>query len=194
METRTTTFNGIDIVRLIETMDAVREKPSDAGFIFRIESEWISGGHYKSVVKSFYGAGRQDASREDAFEIHGDQPEVLLGEDRAPGPLEYILHGLAGCLGTTFIYFASMHGIRIEALQYSLEGRIDLRGLFGNPDVKPEYDTMSVNFRVTSDAPMTKLQDLFLMARKHSPVFNTITHPVHIQASLEKTNSEENWY
>lgn len=186
-------MNGVDVDRLIGTIEAVKADPSLARFQFRAQSEWISGGHYKSMIKGFYGAGREDMSRTEAFELHGDEPDVLLGDDNGPNPVEFILHGLAGCLSTTFIYYAAAHGIKIDAVNYTLMGELDLRGFLGiSEDVRPGYENIRVTFHVKSDAPMDKLHDLCMMAQKYSPVFNSITEPVPVQVSIEKINSDEN--
>jgi uncharacterized OsmC-like protein len=191
MDTTTTStiINGVNVDRLVATIEAVKADPSLARFHFRAKSEWINGGHYKSMIQGFYGAGQEDMSRTRPFELHGDEPDVLLGEDHGPNPVEFVLHGLAGCLSTTFVYYAAANGIKIDAVNYSLEGDLDLRGFLGiSKQVRPGYENIRVKFFVTSDAPMAKLEELCKLAQMRSPVFNTISEPVPVQVTIEKTN------
>jgi uncharacterized OsmC-like protein len=195
METTTSIINGVNTDRLIGTIEAVKEDPSLARFQFRAKSEWINGGHYKSTIQGFYGAGQEDMSRTEAFELHGDEPDVLLGEDHGPNPVEFVLHGLAGCLSTTFVYYAAANGVKIDAVNYTLEGELDLRGFLGiSKEVRPGYQNIRVTFHVTSDAPMKKLEELCKLAQMRSPVFNTISEPVPVQVNMEKMNAGMNGY
>lgn len=180
-------INGVDVQRLTETIEAVKAQPELGAFKFRAKSNWINGGHYQSSIQGFYGAGQEDTSREKPFILHGDEPDVLLGEDNGPNPVEFVLHGLAGCLSTTFVYYSAAQGIQIDAAEYTLEGDLDLRGFLGiSKKVRPGYQNIKVTFRVKSDAPMEKLEELIKLAQMRSPVFNTISEPVPVNVQLER--------
>lgn len=180
-------LNGVDVTRLVETMQQIEANPGLGKFQFRAKSEWINGGHYRSEIKDFYGAGREDTTRTKAFELHGDEPDVLLGENHGPNPVEFVLHGLVGCLSTTFIYYAAAQGVKIDAVEYTLEGDLDIQGMLGlSKDVRPGYQNIRVNFHVQSDAPKEKLDELCKLAQMRSPVFNTISEPVPIDVQLTK--------
>jgi uncharacterized OsmC-like protein len=181
-----TILNGVNVDRLVGTIDAITEQPELGKFQFRAKSKWINGGHYTSTIHDFYGAGKED-SHQDSFLLHGDEPDVLLGDDHGPNPVEFVLHGLAGCLSTTFVYYAAAQGISIDAIDYTLEGDLDVRGLLGiSKQVRPGFQNIRVTFHVQSDAPMEKLQELVKLAQMRSPVFNTISEPVPVNVNLEK--------
>ena len=91
-------INGVDTSRLFNTMEAIKAEPGLAKFNFRATNQWIKGGHNRSTIKDFYGAGEEDASRQQPFTLDADEPDVLLGEDKGANPVEYVLHALAGCL------------------------------------------------------------------------------------------------
>ncbi len=59
----TTTVNGVDIDRLSATIAAVTADPALARFQFRASNHWIDGGHNRTTIKGFYGAGQEDATR-----------------------------------------------------------------------------------------------------------------------------------
>lgn len=186
MKNQNNMINGVPVDRLMDTIEAVKENPSLGEFHFRAKSRWVRGGHYMSSIKDFYGAGQEDTSRHKPFILHGDEPDVLLGKDNGPNPVEFILHGLAGCLSTTFIYYAAAQGIKIDEVEYSLEGDLDIRGFLGlSKKIRPGYQNIRVTFHVKSDAPEVKLKELCKLAQLRSPVFNTISEPVSIDVELE---------
>lgn len=181
----TTILNGVNVDRLIETIETVSEQPELGKFEFRAKSKWVDGGHYMSKIDDFYGAGKEDA-HDKPYILYGDEPDILLGLDKGPNPVEFILHGLAGCLSTKFVYYAAAEGVKIDAIEYTLEGDIDIRGLLGiSKKVRPGYQNIRVTFHVKSDAPTEKLEELVKLAQMRSPVFNTVSEPVPVDVGLE---------
>jgi uncharacterized OsmC-like protein len=183
-----TIMNGVNVSRLMDTIEAVTAQPELGMFRFRAKSKWVSGGHYMSTISDFYGAGKEDAHKH-PFTLQGDEPDILLGDDHGPNPVEFILHGLAGCLSTTFVYYAAAQGVKVDSIDYTLEGDLDVQGLLGiSKKVRPGFQNIRVTFHIRSEAPMEKLQELVNLARMRSPVFNTISEPVPIHVNLERAN------
>lgn len=58
-----TQVNGVNVDQLVGTINAIKADPTLARFKFRAETEWIAGGHSRTAIQSFYGAGQEDASR-----------------------------------------------------------------------------------------------------------------------------------
>ena len=112
---------------------------------------------------------------------------MLLGEDKGPNPVEYLLTGLTGCLTSALIYHAAARGIKIKGIQSRVEGDLDLRGFLGlSPDVKVGYENIRVYFKIDADVSEEQKQELIEIAQKYSPVFNTVTNPTSVSVSLEK--------
>jgi uncharacterized OsmC-like protein len=173
--------NGVNIDQLFGTIAAIKEQPSLARFQFRARNTWINGGHNRSTIQGFYGAGQEDASRAAAFVMDNDEPAVLLGADNGANPVEYVLHALAGCLTTSLVYHAAAKGIRIEEVESWLEGDLDLHGFLGlSPEVRNGYEGIRVSFRVKADCPDEMLDDLVQMGATYSPVFDIVTNPVPV--------------
>jgi len=108
---------------------------------------------------------------------------VRLGKDHGPNPVEYVLHALAACLTTFMVYHAAARGIRIEALESTLEGDIDILGFLGlSHTVRKGYQAIRVTMRVKSDAPTEKLAAFC----RFSPVYDTISNPVPVTLNVEK--------
>ncbi|MDA8248574.1 MAG: OsmC family protein [Rhodospirillales bacterium] len=178
--------NGVDVGRLLATIDAIKANPDLANFQFRAETEWQRGGHSRTRIQSFHGAGAEDASRGKPFVLEADEPPVLLGGNAGPNAVEMVLAGLASCLAVGFAYNAAARGIRIDALTLGLAGNINLHGFLGLSDkVRPGYQDIQVTCRVRSDASREQLMELCEYVQRTSPVLDIIRNPVSVSVGLE---------
>lgn len=174
-------LNGVNVDRMGDTVQAVQRNPSLAAFQFRAANRWIAGGHNRSTIHSFYGAGQEDTLRTHPFVLDADEPPVLLGEDHGANPAEYVLHALAACLTTSLVYHAAARGIRIESVESHLEGDLDLRGFLGlSETVRRGYKHIRVRFTIKTDATAEQLQEL----TKFSPVHDIISNPVPVEIAI----------
>jgi uncharacterized OsmC-like protein len=177
--------NGVNVDQLIGTINAIKDNPDLALFHFRANNEWVSGGHSRTKIQSFYGAGAEDISRTQPFVLEGDEPPVLLGSNAGPNAVEAVLHALASCLAVGFVYNAAAQGIRVDSLEFDLEGDIDLHGFLGLSDqIRPGYQNIRLSYRVKSDAPREKLEELCEYVQKTSPVLDIIRNPVPVSITL----------
>ena len=178
--------NGVNVQQLVDTIHAIQATPDLARFKFRATNKWITGGHSRTTIQSFYGAGSEDSSRAEPFVLEGDEPPVLLGENAGPNAVEAVLHALASCLAVGFVYNAAAQGITVEGLEFDLEGDIDLHGFLGLSDtVRPGYENIRLTYRVQSDAPREKLEALCDYVQKTSPVLDIVRNPVPVSIVLE---------
>ena len=183
-------INGVDVDRLFATIDAVGKDTSLADFRFRAENSWMRGGHNRSTIQGFYGAGQEDPTRTKPFVLDNDEPAVLLGEDHGANPVEYVLHALAGCVTTSLVYHASARGIRIDEVSSTLEGQLDLRGFLGMDDsVRNGYEKIRVTLRVKGDATDEQLEELCRLAERRSPVLDIVSNPVPVEVKLERARA-----
>ena len=186
-QTSTTTLNGVNVDQLVETINIVKSQPGVAKFKFRAKNEWIKGAHSRTTIQSFYGAGQEDTSRNEAFVMEGDEPAVLLGENLAPNAVESVLHALASCISVGFIYNAAAQNIKVDDLRMDLEGDIDLHAFLGLSDTKrPGYENIRLTYKVKADAPEQQLKDLCDHVQKTSPVVDVIRNPVPVSVRMEK--------
>lgn len=175
--------NGIDVQRLGETIKQVSNEPELARFQFRVRNRWSGdGGYSKSTVEDMYGAGAERPHKR-RFEVEADEPEVLVGEDRAPNPVEHLLNALAGCLTGAMVYHAAARGIRLDEVESEIEGDLDVRGFTGTAkDVRKGYQRIRATFHVKSDAPAEVLRE----CASFSPVFDSLSNGVPIDLKIEK--------
>jgi uncharacterized OsmC-like protein len=178
--------NGVSVTKLFQTVGAIQSNPSIADFNFRAKGKWVNGGHNRTIINDFYGAC-QTHSRSQPFVYEKDEPPVLLGEDHGANPVEYALAALNGCLTSSLIYHAAAQGVKIEDVETTLSGDIDLHGFLGlDENVRNGYKKIQVNFSIKSDASEEKLRELVELAQKRSPVFDIISHPTPVEVSMER--------
>jgi uncharacterized OsmC-like protein len=179
------TINGVDVAKLVGTIEAIKANPALARFQFRAQNEWVRGGHSRTRIQGFSGAGAEDTSRLHPFIVEGDEPPVLLGGNAGPNAVEAVLHALAACLGVGFVYNAAAQGINVERLDFSLEGDLDLRAFLGLTDaVRPGYEAIRVTYRVQADAPRARLEELCDYVQRTSPVLDILRSPVPVTVAL----------
>jgi uncharacterized OsmC-like protein len=175
--------NGVSVDDLSSTMDTLKEKPELAKFQFRAKNKWINGGHNRTNIKGFYGAGKEDTTRTRPYVFDADEPSVLLGGDQGANPVEYVLTALSACLTTSLVYHAAERGIKIDEVESHLEGDLDIRGFLGLSDhVRKGYENIKVTFKVKANAPEEELEELC----KYSPVFDIVSNPVPVDIRVEK--------
>lgn len=181
-----TIINGVNVDNLFTTIDAVKATPSIAKFKFRVDNRWEGGSRNRSAVNEFHGVG-QEFTRQKSFVLSSDEPSVLLGEDTAANPVEYLLHSVAACITTSMVYHAAARGIHIQEVESSFEGDIDLHGFLGlDPKVRKGYQQIRVTFKLKADAPNEKLQEIVELGTGHSPVFDSLTKGVPVVVKAER--------
>lgn len=177
--------NGVDTATLFATLDAVKQAPEAARFQFRARNRWVSGTHSQSTIDDFFGVGEERAH--DAPTTHDiDHPKVLVGGDNGPTPVEYMLHGLAGCLTAGLANIAAARGVELTEVTSTVEGDIDLNGILGlDPSVRNGYQGITVRFTVAGDAPAEKLREIVEQSRARSAVYDVITNRVPVTIEVD---------
>lgn len=185
METKSFKVNGVNIEALNETIGALKSNPELAKFEFRATNQWITGGHNRSFIQGFYGAGQEDESREEPFIFDNGEPPVLLGSNEGANPVEYVLNALAGCMTTTIVLHCAARGIELESVSSSLEGDLDVQGFLGLDDsVRNGYQQIRVKFDIRGDLTEAQKQEVLSFAYQ-SPVFDIITNKVEVMIGME---------
>ena len=178
--------NGVDLDRLTATVGAITADRALARFEFRARNHWIEGAYSRTTIQDFYGAGQEDATRTEPFTVHTDEPPLLLGENRAPTTVEYVLHALAACLTGTIAYHAAARGIAIGAMETTIEGDVDLHGFLGlDSSVRPGYKQIRVTIRASGDFDDKQLAELASLT-DYSPVRDIVSNPVPVAIELAR--------
>jgi uncharacterized OsmC-like protein len=184
-------INGVNVTDLMQTMDAVKADPTLAKFRFRLSNEWMEGGHNRSTLNEFHGAGQQH-QRAKSFLIHADEPIVLLGRDQAPNPAEYLLTALAACVTSALVYHAAARGIEIEEIESQIEGDVDVRGFLGlDENVRKGFQNIRMTLAIHADVTDEQLEELASLGTGFSPVFDSVTNGVPVTVRAERMKTEQ---
>ncbi len=179
------TVNGVRVDDLFKVVDDVKATPGIASFRFRIRNRWIDCGHNRSTISDFFGA-QQDIPHKKTFVLDADEPELLLGKDEGANPVEYLLHALASCVTSSIVYHAAARGIRIEEIESSVEGKIDLRGFLGlDENIRNGFQNIDMKFRIKAEGSEEEVRDLCRLGPKFSPVFDSVTKGVPVAVACE---------
>jgi uncharacterized OsmC-like protein len=173
-------LNGVNTPALFATIDVVRDQPQLATFQFRAAGKWLGGTHVQTTMSEFAGAGGEH-SHQVAYTVSADHPAVLCGEDKAPTPVEHVLHALASCLTAGIANIAAARGVTLHSVTSSLQGDMDLRGILGlSNEVRNGFSAIRVGFTVAGDAPAEKLQDIVRQACARSAVLDIVSNSVPV--------------
>jgi uncharacterized OsmC-like protein len=180
------TINGVAVDELSATVDAIKQTPAIARFQFRIRNQWVDAAQNHSSMSTFHGAGCEQP-RTRPFVLEADEPPILLGKDLAANPAEYLLHALAACLTTSMVYHAAARGIRIQEVESTLEGDLDLQGFLKlDQNVRTGLQGIRVNFKIKADVPDEELEEICKLGTDHSPVFDSLTQGVPVSVSVDR--------
>jgi len=168
---------------LFATLDAVKAQPEIAKFQFRASNTWVNGTHNRSTLSGFYGA-LQEMEHKHVTTVDADHPAVLVGDDNAPSPVEYLLHAIAACLTAGVANVAAVRGVELTKVTSTVQGDIDLLGILGLSDgsVRNGYEQIKVSFHIDGDADDETLRRIVEQSRKRSAVYDVLTNgtPVHV--------------
>ena len=169
--------NGVDTSTLFATLDAVKTQPQIAKFQFRATNTWLNGTHSRSKISGFYGA-MQEMEHKHVTTLEADHPAVLVGQDNAPTPVEFLLHAIAACLTAGVANIAAARGVQLSHVTSTVEGDIDLLGILGLSDgsVRNGYRQIKVTFRIEGDADANTLRRIVEQSRNRSAVYDVLTH------------------
>jgi uncharacterized OsmC-like protein len=177
-------LNGVDTPTLFSTLDVVKSQPELAKFQFRVSNRWQSGTLSETTVGTFSGAGGEHAHAS-TFTLAADHPAVLVGADRAPLPIEYLLHALATCITGGIANIAAARGVALTEVESHIEGDINLLGIFGmSKEVRNGYQGIRASFSIKGDASPEKLQEIVEQSRARSAVFDVLTNGVPVSMSV----------
>lgn len=181
--------NGVDTPALLNTIfGVVAKQPELARFQFRAKNEWITGTHSRTRMTSFSGAGGEHSHLAE-YTADGDHPAVLCGADQGPTPVEWVLHALATCLTAGIANIAAARGVTLHRVESTVEGDIDLLGIFGlSPDVRNGYQNVRIAFEISGNASPETLREIVEQSRARSAVFDIITNGVSVVVTAKASN------
>ena len=85
----------------------------------------------------------------------------MLGQDHSANPVDYVFVAFDSCLITSLIYHAAAHWIKIDEVEISFSGDLNLHAFLGlDKNIRNGYEKIKVEFKIKADAPKEKLHEL----------------------------------
>lgn len=114
-----------------------------------------------------------------------DEPAELGGADKGANPVEHLLSALGSCQVITYQVWAEKLGVRLDGIDITLAGDIDLRGFFGADDaVRPGFQGIELDVTLTGPEPQERYDALVAEVDKHCPVADNLANGVPIRAQV----------
>jgi putative redox protein len=116
-----------------------------------------------------------------------DEPENMGGTNKGPDPLGNMLASLAGCENVIANMVAKEMDFDLKSITFDIHGELDPRGLMGTADVRPYFQKVDINAKVTTDETDERIQELKEKTDARCPVYTTLEAAnVELNATWEK--------
>ncbi len=120
-------------------------------------------------IRATNDAEAKTVSRVRDFEITTDEK---TGTNIGPSPLETVLCALSGCEGVIINRCADAMGFAYSAVHMEAEGEVDQRGSRGVQGVRPYFNWVRLEIRVTSAESQERFDKLAKNVEYRCPVMN----------------------
>ena len=124
--------------------------------------------HFKASVRNF-----------NDFSV--DEPESFHGTDLGPSAIEYLLVGIGGCLGTTFIYCLQKGNIELNECKVLIDGNLSHVG--PNNRLKLVNVDVEMKFSAKETASEDIINKCLKDFRENCIVTNSITDGLPIKVN-----------
>lgn len=175
--------NGIDLDVLNETVEGIRQHPEAGTVTVRTRARWDDGFAVDGRSEAVEQAGEVE-TRTHTFRTDWPEP---WGRDSGPTPgAESLMATLGACVATTYIAKATLQGVAIDKLEVTVEGRVDLRGLFELGSACSRFSEITVTVGVRSEADDAVLDGLGQTTGRTSPVYDSLANPVPLHLRVQR--------
>jgi uncharacterized OsmC-like protein len=126
--------------------------------------------HFKTSIRHF-------------SEIDIDEPYAFHGTDLGPSSVEFILIGIGGCLGTTFIYCLQKRQIQLEDLEIIVDGRLSHIG--PKRHLRLREVNVNIMFKSKEKSSLKTIEDCKREFQEHCIVTNSLREGFPINISYD---------
>lgn len=117
-----------------------------------------------------------------------DEPQALAGDDVAASPVEYALGALISCQVVVYRLYAEALGIRVDDIDVTAEGDLDVRRLFGiDESVRPGFGAVRLEVAITGPESPERYDELRAAVDAHCPVLDLFANPTPVSVSVRAT-------
>ncbi|WP_280771855.1 OsmC family protein [Salipaludibacillus daqingensis] len=103
-----------------------------------------------------------------------DEPPNMGGSDEGPDPISNMLASLAGCENVIANMVAKEMKFDLESIEFDIRGELDPRGLMGNASVRPFFEKVQVDAKVSTSESQDRIDELKEKTDARCPVFTTL--------------------
>ncbi|SES32663.1 OsmC family protein [Salipaludibacillus aurantiacus] len=127
---------------------------------------------------TFQVTGRTEQMKAD-LETNGhkviiDEPAGMGGTDQGPDPLSNMLASLAGCENVIANMVAKDMDFDLQSIEFNIHGELDPRGLMGDENVRPYFEKVQINAKVSTSESQERIEELKEKTDSRCPVFTTL--------------------
>ena len=103
---------------------------------------------------------------------------------RADGKGE-VANALGSCQAITYRVWAAQLGLRLDKVEISIDGDIDLRGFFGLDDrVRAGFNAVRIRVSLSGPEHASRYEELAAAVDAHCPVLDLFRNPVPVERNL----------
>ena len=118
------------------------------------------------------------------FKVISDDTEDIGGTNKAPRPMEYLLTGAALAEMATIIANAVEMDIKLQKIEVGAIGYRDLRGIYQIGGASPQFQEVTYDVDIDSDADEDRVKALIAKSESRCPGYNTLVKPVKVSTSI----------
>jgi uncharacterized OsmC-like protein len=170
----TAPLNGIDLKKVEEVRERVRRVEAAAHPLYTARVHWLGG-------------LRTKISLADNRELHADEPLDCAGENTAVSPEDLLLSAVGSCLTVAWISVLSARGIKVNALDIELSGKVNFVGAYGIDDSPPGFEGLTVIVKLDTDAAAGVIDELRDKVAAISVIPDTILRAVPVTIDVKQT-------
>jgi uncharacterized OsmC-like protein len=131
------------------------------------------------------GTTTQVSVRAGGHEFTIDEPPILAGTNLGASPVEHLLASLGSCQVITYQVWAAKLGIKIDTIEVTLSGDVDVHGFFGlDPAVRAGFQSIDVAVRLGGPETGERYKELTKLVDEHCPVLDVLTVGVPVRSTF----------
>ncbi|PYZ95200.1 osmotically inducible protein C [Salipaludibacillus keqinensis] len=131
-----------------------------------------------SKKMTFQVTGKTENMRADLHsnqhQITIDEPAEMGGTDKGQDPMSNLLASLAGCENVIANMVAKEMDFDLQSIEFDVHGELDPRGLMGDKNVRPYFEKVQVNAKVSTEESQERIDELKEKTDARCPVFTTL--------------------
>jgi putative redox protein len=108
------------------------------------------------------------------FTLVQDEPVSVLGGGRGPTPTDFLVAAVGFCENVVLVRQAALVGLRIGALETTVTGTWDRRGLFEIDGADASFREITVETKVTTEDAVGKVVEAVTATHRRCPVHATL--------------------